>query len=312
MKNLILTLCIMCCLLSSNITYAEQRSCYLLIETSAHFDPTVVENTTLSVINAYVDKIELPPLSGIKTGDCTYNVSLSGGEDGYFISLSGPRINSIGSSELKGMRGFTQALLRSVHKTFTQEEQKLKICREYQKELAADCEVVESLIYLYDADGNKINDGQTVTAGDQFFVMIKPLTPLYAYVISKDSKDNLFQIFPNHQVTDIPNPLNANFKYFLPPQNSDLIFEFDHVTGTEKLYFVFSAVPLLEMNAYFETNQTPTAKDFEERVLTRGISLGKKKKTTKIRLPNKTLKVRNVEELKGKGVIVKEISLNHI
>ena len=296
---------------ATNPALAESKECYLLVEKSAAFDPTIVQNTALSIVSRYVEKVEPPPIGGLRQDQCTYRVTLTEGKGGSFISLSGQKINSIASSDLPGMQGFTQALLRAVHKTFTEESRKNEICLEYKSLLATDCQVVESLIYLYDANGQKIDNGNTVRAGDQFFVMIKPLTSLYAYVVSKDSNNNLFKIFPNPQVTDIPNPLNANFQYFIPPRSSDLIFEFDNHPGTDKLYFVFSATPLKEITRYFSGGKKTQTKEFEKQILTRGINLTTKKKTASVNLPDHDHQSMDVEQLKGKGVIVKEVVLNH-
>ncbi len=292
--------------------FAVDGKCYLLVEKSANFDPAVVESMALSIVNKYVDNVEPSPLGGLRALDCSYNVSLSETKDGFFISLSGPKINSLASSELTGMKGFTQALLRAVHKTFTKENRKTQICQAYKTLLAGDCQIVESLFYIYDANGKEIKNRDTVRAGDRFYVMIKPLTPLYAYVISKDSSNSLFKIFPNQQVTDIPNPLNANFRYFFPPQSSELIFEFDHNPGKEKLTFIFSAIPLKEITSYFSSGQALPTEIFEKRILSRGINLATKKKTMNVIMPNRSDQIREVDELKGKGVIVKEILLQHI
>ncbi|MFH2130892.1 MAG: DUF4384 domain-containing protein [bacterium] len=312
MKKTTLCFCI-CILLFSvdGLSLAKENSCYLLIEKAANFDPVLVQNTALPIVNRYIETLELPPPGGLRLDACTYHVNLSETADGFLISLSGRKINSIASSDLPGIKGFTQALLRAVHKTFTEEKRKIEICLEYKSLLAGDCQVVESLIHIYDAHGKPIENGNTVRNGDRFYVMIKPLTALYAYVISKDSRNNLFKIFPNQQVTDIPNPLNANFQYFFPPQNSELIFEFDNNPGTEKLYFVFSATPLKEITHYFREGETPQAGDFENRVLTRGINLTTKKATVEIELPDKSHQKKDVEELKGRGVVVKEVVLNH-
>ncbi|NQU64923.1 MAG: DUF4384 domain-containing protein [SAR324 cluster bacterium] len=304
------TIMVLCSI--NNLAFAENEKCYLLVEKSANFDPVVVQSTAFSIVNRYVEKVDLPPLGGLRPDACTYNVNLSETKDGFFISLAGPKINSIASSELAGMKGFTQALLRAVHKTFTTEDRKTQICLEYKSLLAGDCQIVEALVYVYDGNGHQIENGSTVRRGDQFYVMIKPLTALYAYVISKDSKSNLFKIFPNQQVTDIPNPLNANFQYFFPPQNSELIFEFDNNPGTEKLFFVFSATPLKEINSYFNGHTAPQGEDFEKRILARGINLSTKKKIMTIKLPNQKYQKKSVDELKGKGVLVKEVMLNHL
>lgn len=291
--------------------YAEQASCYLQIEKSAGLDPAVIQNTTLPVLNQYVDSVETIPLEGVRADDCRYTVELTRSEGSLFISLSGRKINAIASSDDSGMKGFTQALLRAVHKTFTAEAKKNRICQAYPSLLAADCRVIESLFYIYDENGKKIENGNTVQAGDRFHVLIKPLTPLYAYVISKDSNDNLFRIFPNRHVTDIPNPLNANFPYYFPPVNSDLVFEFDDNPGIEKFYFVFSAVPLREITRYFSGKNSVNVQEFEKEILTRGIKLAKKQKAVTVEIPNMGTEPKKVEDLKGKGVILKEIVLQH-
>ncbi len=296
---------------SSSLT-AKSNSCYVTVEKSANLDPAIIQDTTIPILNKYVDAVEAIPLGGIRSNDCRYTVSLTESEGSVYISLSGRNINSLASSDHTGIKGFSQALLRAVHKTFTTDNQKSRICLEYPSLLATDCQIIESLFYLYDANGKKIENGNSVHAGDRFFVMIKPLTSLYAYVISKDSNNNLFKIFPNKQVTDIPNPLNANFQYFFPSTDSNLVFEFDDQPGTEKFYFIFSSVPLREITRYLSGDQTLEVEEFEKRILTRGIKLTEKKVSATVKLPKSGYQTKDVEELKGKGVIVKELVLKHL
>lgn len=54
-----------------------------------------------------------------------------------------------------------------------------------------------------------IADGSTVRTGQRFDVMVRPAGDLHAYIISRDSRGNLFNIFPNGRVSRHRNPLRA-------------------------------------------------------------------------------------------------------
>jgi len=290
---------------------AGEEGCFLVVEESGGLDAVSIQNTAVPVLNEYVDRVAPIPQGGIRAQDCRYSVSLTRSEGSLFLSLSGRRINSLASSDEPGMKGYTQALLRAVHKTFTREDEKGRICRQYPALLASDCRMIEALFYLHDANGNRIANGSSVRSGDRFYVMVKPLTPLYAYIVSKDSGNQLFKIFPNRAVTDIPNPLNARYEYIFPPSDSDLVFEFDNQPGIEKFYFVFSAVPLREITRYFSGGSQKVS-EFEQRIMTRGITLVEQKKSVPVTVPKGGSEPKDVDELKGMGVIVREMTLKHL
>jgi hypothetical protein len=295
---------------------AENQDCYVHIEKSGNFDPNIVSSSAISIISQYVEKVKIPPPGGFKMKDCSYNVSLSESMDGFFLSVSGRKINSIGNSNLPGINGFTQSLLRSIYRILESEDKKQDICRKYNDLMKGDCQPVEAIVMLFDDKGSPIANESDVREGDRFNFMIRPAAELFAYIISKDSNNNMFKIFPNEDVANFGNPLKAGNDYYLPPQKSNLIFEFDHNPGDEKLYFLFSSIPMNDPNAFFRKVEALEIKKKSNsgKITTRGIGLAKSKGKVKINLQTKKIQKDNAlaELLKGTGMIIQTISLKHL
>ena len=302
--------------LPSNVL-AESQECYVHIEKAGNFNPSIVLTSAVSIISKYVEEVKIPPPSGLKIKDCSYDVTLSESMEGFFLSLSGREINSIGNSVIPGLKGFTQSLLRAVYRTIESETKKQGICQEYPDLMQRDCQPVEAIVMLFDEKGSPISDGSDVKAGDHFNFMIRPTSSLYAYVISKDTNNNMFIIFPNEDVTTSQNPLKAGQDYYLPPQESDLIFEFDNNPGEEKLYFLFSTTPMNDPNVFFEKVEAleiKMDKNTTNKITTRGIGLAKSKGKVMVNLKSKMIQKDNTlaEILTGTGMMIQTISLNHL
>ena len=293
---------------------AESQDCYVHIEKSGNFDPNIISSSAISIISQYVEKVKISPPGGFKMKDCSYDVSLSESMEGFFLSISGRKINSIGNSNLPGIKGFTQSLLRSIYRTLDNEDKKQEICQKYNSLMKDDCQTVEAIVMLFNDKGSPIANGSNVKEGDRFNFMIRPSSALFAYIISKDSNNNMFKIFPNEDVADFSNPLKAGQDYYLPPQESELIFEFDNHPGEEKLYFLFSATPMNDPNAFFRKVEALEIKKNSSKITTRGIGLAKSKGKVKINLQIKQIQKDNAlaELLQGTGMIIQTISLKHL
>lgn len=295
---------------------AENKFCYVQIEKAGNFDPNIILSSAVSIISQYVEEVKIPPPAGLRTKDCSYNVSLTESMEGFFLSLSGRMINSIGNSSLPGIKGFTQSLLRSIYRAEEDEVKQQNICQKYHDLMKGDCQIVEAVVILFDEKGHPISDGSDVHEGDRFNFMIRPASDLYAYIISKDATNNMFKIFPNTDVADFSNPLKSGHDYYLPPQDSALIFEFDHNSGDEKLFFLFSATPMNDPDEFFKKVESLKNNNMSSnnKITTRGIGLAKSKGKVKVNLKNKRIQKDDAlaEVLTGTGMMIQVISLNHL
>lgn len=179
---------------------------------------------------------------------------------------------------------------------------------------------VQATIFFFDGQGRMIQDQSTVRAGDRFNVMIQPFGDVYAYIVGRDSKGNMFTVFPNKDVSVHENPLRKDVQYFFPPRKSTQIFAFDGNPGKEFFHFLLSAAPLPDMDALFKklrelrtpAEQRALTPIIEERIATRGISLQTKPQSVSWKPGNEKFEVALGEVLKGTGAVVKTIALNHI
>ena len=172
---------------------------------------------------------------------------------------------------------------------------------------------------FYDENAKMIPDGKTVKEGDSFFIMLQPLKKLHAAIIGKDTHGNIFQVFPNPDVTNQTNPLYPGNQYFLPPIESDHIFRFDSSVGEEVFYFIISGGPIDDIDLLLrQITDAASSKDkaraavtLEQQILSRGFGLGKK--TTLIPKGGTGKKIPGTGEiLNGLGAFVKVVRLNHV
>ena len=288
------------------------KTCYVVIEKAGNLNPKIVESLSVSLISKYIRKVKPAPRFGIKMDECTFDVSFIESMSGMQYIFSGPNINSMGSSKQPGIDGLTQSLLRALSRSSDGSEIKAKICNDYPDLMVQDCRSIEAVVMIYNERGELIPNGSSVREGDAFFIMLQPMADAYAVVFNKDSKGNFFRIFPNHQVSSHSNPLRSNQQYFFPPRNSDLIFKFDENPGEETFYFVVSSTPLNDIDSVYnsiESGMRGLSSVLEQRINKRGITIGKKKQSVNTgysKLPT------SVDILKGKGAIVKIVTLRHV
>lgn len=310
----IFTLGFGCSVFLSNLT---AEPCYVGIEKAGNFDQKIVQSLAVSLISKYISKTLPIPSAGIKEGTCVYDVSLMESMEGFHLTLSGNNINSIGNSTQPGMGGLTQSLLRALYRSRDNDQTKKKICSEYPAIMSQDCKPIGAVVSFYDEQAVLIQDRSVVKEGDQFNIMLHPNAELHAAVFNKDSNGNIFKIFPNGQVSSIQNPLKSDTQYFFPPQDSEIIFEFDNNPGEEVFYFVFSSTPLYDIDKIYESistsisqkNKQKLTKHFEKQIQTRGIGITKK--DTNI-INNKNQPSIIGELLVNNGAFVKTVHLNHV
>lgn len=290
---------------------AEQ--CYVVVDKSGNYNPTIVESLSVSLISKYIRKVSAVPLAGIKEKDCSFFVNLTESMSGFQFSLSSKTVNSLGTSRKPGMNGVTQSLLRTISRSSDEKQLKKRICNDYPDLMREDCKPIEAVAILYNEQGMIIPNGKSVREGDTFFVMLQPMADAYAVVFNKDSRGQFFRIFPNPQISAQANPLRAHQQYFFPPKDSDLILRFDENPGTETFYFVISSTPLEDLDEVYRsigsTGSNNGYSTLENRILTRGISIEKKKVSINSGYQNVPA---YSKMLAGTGVIVKKVQLNHL
>ncbi len=181
---------------------------------------------------------------------------------------------------------------------------------------------IETSVFLFDENGQVLHEGRPIKKGDRFNVMVQPSTDLFVYIISLDSKGKLYTIFPNPKVSGHSNPLGGGEQYYFPPQESDQVFMFDDTPGKDRFYFMFSAVPMKDMDFLFEKLANADLEEqgeinsiIQERIASRGIALESKTTKAAIDIPNgrNSKRQKSVGELlKGTGAFVKTVKLRHV
>ncbi|MDH5751902.1 MAG: DUF4384 domain-containing protein [Deltaproteobacteria bacterium] len=190
-----------------------------------------------------------------------------------------------------------------------------------QQQLSANRDVpVGAAVFLFDGDGRIIAQGEEVSAGRQFNLMLRPETDLHAYVVGRDSRGRLAPIFPNRAVSSHANPLQAGQTYYFPPRDSSEIFIFDEHIGTETFFILLSAAPLSDLDALF--SQMDSSGDNQEltpivteRIASRGGGLSSTPVRGDLMLSGGTSRKvdsRIGEAVAGKGAFVKTITLRHV
>lgn len=260
------------------------ENCYLQIESAGNFDPIKIESIAVSLVSKYLGSVIRIPLAGISLKECAYIAGLTESMAGFQFSISGNGINTLGISKITGINGATIAILRAIYNSKNDDQLKNRICKDFLKLLAEDCKKVEAVILFFNENGQVIPDGATVSAGEPFYILIQPLVNLYANIINKDSRGNIFRIFPNKEVTNASNPLKANTNYFFPPRESPLIFKFDGTIGIESFFIIISPTPVHDIdNLISELKVTASdehkekiSKILENQIVNKGVALGEK------------------------------------
>jgi hypothetical protein len=135
MKHLLIILSFL--LLSSPVIGQSDEKCYVVVESSKDFDPSLLSNISISLISKYLREVDPIPPEGVSTKSCQYLVSVSKINDTTFVTFKGDNLNSYGDSKLSGSDGFQQSILKSLFRSL--KNQRNLICDDYGK-LLDECE----------------------------------------------------------------------------------------------------------------------------------------------------------------------------
>ena len=129
MKHLLILLSLLL-LTSPLFGQSKEKPCYISVNSSDEFNPTLLSNMSISIISQYFKEIKPFPPGGLSgTDNCIYDVSVSKEGGKTFVTLQGKDMNSFGDSNFVGIDGFQQSLLKSLYRSLS-DKRKL-ICEGY-------------------------------------------------------------------------------------------------------------------------------------------------------------------------------------
>ena len=62
---------------TSPVFVQSDEKCYVVVESSKDFDPSLLSNISISLISKYLRQIEQIPVAGISTDSCQYQISVT-------------------------------------------------------------------------------------------------------------------------------------------------------------------------------------------------------------------------------------------
>ena len=127
MKHLLIILSLF--LLTSPLFGQSEETCYVVVDSSEEFNPTLLSNISVSIISQFLREVEPIPPEGVSTDSCLYQISVSKEQDTTFVTFKGKNLNSYGDSKLSGTDGFQQSLLKALFRSL-RDKRKL-ICEDY-------------------------------------------------------------------------------------------------------------------------------------------------------------------------------------
>ena len=127
MKHLLILISFL--LLSSPVIGQSDEKCYVVVESSKDFDPSLLSNISISLISKFLRDVEQLPPSGISLDTCQYQISVSKNNDTTFVTFKGEGLNSYGDSKLSGSDGFQQSVLKSLYRSL--KDKRDIICQDY-------------------------------------------------------------------------------------------------------------------------------------------------------------------------------------
>ena len=139
MKHLLIILSIL--LLSFPLFGQSEETCYVVVDSSEEFNPTLLSNISVSLISQFLKEVEPIPLAGVSTDSCLYQISVSKQQDTTFVTFKGKNLNSYGDSKLSGSDGFQQSLLKSLFRSLR--KYRSLICLDYGKLLSDECKTID-------------------------------------------------------------------------------------------------------------------------------------------------------------------------
>ena len=126
-KHLLIILSLL--LLNSPLFGQSEETCYVVVDSSEEFNPTLLSNISVSIISQFLREVEPIPPEGVSMDSCLYQISVSKEQDTTFVTFKGKNLNSYGDSKLSGTDGFQQSLLKSLYRSLS-DKRKL-ICDGY-------------------------------------------------------------------------------------------------------------------------------------------------------------------------------------
>ena len=72
-KHLLILISIL--LLSSPLFGQSDEKCYVVVESSEEFDPSLLSNISISLISQFLREVEPIPPEGVSTDSCLYHIS---------------------------------------------------------------------------------------------------------------------------------------------------------------------------------------------------------------------------------------------
>jgi hypothetical protein len=126
-KHILIILSIL--LFTSPLFGQSKETCYVVVDSSEEFNPTLLSNISVSIISQFLREVEPIPPEGVSMDSCLYQISVSKEQDTTFVTFKGKNLNSYGDSKLSGIDGFQQSLLKSLYRSL-RDKRKL-ICEDY-------------------------------------------------------------------------------------------------------------------------------------------------------------------------------------
>ena len=127
MNHLLILLSLL--LLSSPLFGQSDEKCYVVVDSSDDFDPSLLSNISISLISQFLREVEPIPPDGVSKDSCLYNISVTKKEGTTFVTFKGKNLNSYGDSKLSGSDGFQQSVLKSLYRSLR--EKRELICEDY-------------------------------------------------------------------------------------------------------------------------------------------------------------------------------------
>jgi hypothetical protein len=171
------------------------------------------------------------------------------------------------------------------------------------------------------ADGSwaevRVKDGSVLNSGDQFQISVRADRDCHAYVINQDASGAVYVLFPHEEA--VSNSLSGRRDYVLPVQEK--FYELDDVVGLETFYIAVSPTPMADLEWMIGQIEKlgsdakgmvamldGTLKNRGGRTRGAGKVVSGKKKG---KLSSGKSVEQVTEMIKGKGALVRVISLDH-
>ena len=144
MRNILIILTFSLLLLTSPLFGQSDEKCYVVVDSSEDFDPSLLSNISVSLISQFLREVEPIPPEGVTNDSCLYDISVTKKGDTTFVTFTGKNLNSYGDSKLSGSDGFQQSVLKSLYRSLR--EKRDLICEDYGSFLE---ECVDSVSYTH-------------------------------------------------------------------------------------------------------------------------------------------------------------------